>query len=98
MAVNDKTIDDIATLAALYLTEEEKKQAGKDMSEIVSFFDRIKTVDTEGVEPLYRIGRESGDEKAPLRSDEAVIFEEAGKIRSQAPVMKNGMYVTPRTI
>ncbi len=43
--MDKKTVGDIAVLAALSLTDEEKEQVWEDMSRMVSFFDRLKQAD-----------------------------------------------------
>jgi len=39
-------------LAALNLSEEEEKRIAKDLTDIINYFEILKEIDTENVEPL----------------------------------------------
>ena len=52
MNVDLETVDKIAHLARLELTDMEKKETMKDMNRILDFMDKLNEVDTSAVEPL----------------------------------------------
>ncbi len=101
--MDKKTVGDIAVLAALSLTDEEKEQAWEDMSRMVSFFDRLKQADVEGISgynsPEPAAGREDcGQDAESFRKDVSVDPAAAEEIRSLAPQMKDDMFIVPRTV
>jgi aspartyl-tRNA(Asn)/glutamyl-tRNA(Gln) amidotransferase subunit C len=52
MTIDKETVDKIAHLARLELTESEKQEMVADMGRILDFMDKLNEVDTTGVEPL----------------------------------------------
>lgn len=52
MEVNDLLVDKLAGLSRLRFNEEEKKEIRSDLQQMISFVEKLKEVDTEGVEPL----------------------------------------------
>jgi len=55
MDVNDLLIDNLAKLSHLSFSEQEKKEIKADLQEMISFIEKLKEVDTEGVEPLLHM-------------------------------------------
>ncbi len=66
MEINKDIINKLADLAKLDFTEEEKVHLEKDMSQIISFFEKMNEVNTDNVEPLIFMT----DEENILRADE----------------------------
>lgn len=52
MEINKEIIDKLADLAKLDFTEIEKINLQKDMSQIISFFEKMNEVNTDNIEPL----------------------------------------------
>ena len=52
MKIDRETVDKIAHLARLELTEEEKERSITELSEILSFMAKLNELDTTGIEPL----------------------------------------------
>jgi aspartyl-tRNA(Asn)/glutamyl-tRNA(Gln) amidotransferase subunit C len=52
MTIDKETVDKVAHLARLELTEDEKQVLMKDMGKILDFMDKLNEIDTSGVEPL----------------------------------------------
>jgi len=50
--MNKETVDKIAHLARLEVTDAECEELIKDMENILGFMDKLNEVDTTGVEPL----------------------------------------------
>jgi aspartyl-tRNA(Asn)/glutamyl-tRNA(Gln) amidotransferase subunit C len=65
MEINNEIIDKLADLAKLDFTETEKVALQKDMSQIISFFEKMNEVNTENVEPLIFMN----DHENVLRND-----------------------------
>mgnify|MGYP002657635070 FL=1 len=52
MTITDETIEYVGILAKLELSEEEKEQAKKDMSDMLAYVGKLNELDTDGVEPM----------------------------------------------
>lgn len=52
MKITDDLLDKIAYLARLEIKTEEREKLKMDMNAILEWVDKLKEVDTEGVEPL----------------------------------------------
>jgi aspartyl-tRNA(Asn)/glutamyl-tRNA(Gln) amidotransferase subunit C len=52
MIIDKETVEKVAHLARLELSEEEKDKMIADMSKILSFMDKLNEINTTGVEPL----------------------------------------------
>ncbi|PIS11633.1 MAG: Asp-tRNA(Asn)/Glu-tRNA(Gln) amidotransferase subunit GatC [Bdellovibrio sp. CG10_big_fil_rev_8_21_14_0_10_47_8] len=50
--IDQKTVQHIATLARLYVTESEAQEYSRQLSKILGYFEQISQVNTQGVEPL----------------------------------------------
>ena len=68
MKIDRETVDKIAHLARLELTEEEKERSITELSEILSFMAKLNELDTTGVEPLIYMN----DAVNVLRADEVI--------------------------
>ena len=55
MEVNDLLIDNLAKLSHLIFSEQEKKEIRADLQEMISFIEKLKEVNTDGVEPLLHM-------------------------------------------
>lgn len=55
MEVNDALIDNLAKLSHLSFTAEERKEIKADLQEMISFIEKLKEVNTEGVAPLLHM-------------------------------------------
>jgi len=55
MEVNDLLIDNLAKLSHLSFSEQEKKEIRADLQEMISFIEKLKEVNTDGVVPLLHM-------------------------------------------
>ena len=55
MEVNDLLIDNLAKLSHLSFSEQEKKEIRADLQEMISFIEKLKEVNTDGVAPLQHM-------------------------------------------
>jgi len=58
MNIDSATVDNIANLARLELTGDEKQDMIQDMNKILGFMAKLNEVDTDGVEPLVYMSDE----------------------------------------
>jgi aspartyl-tRNA(Asn)/glutamyl-tRNA(Gln) amidotransferase subunit C len=94
VTVDKALVDKLAFLAKLDFTEEEKAAFIKDFTRILEFVDKLKEIDTTGVEPLQYIT----DEVNVLRDDvqkPTITKEEALK---NAPVKDSDYFKVPKVI
>ena len=58
MKIDKSTVERLAKLSKLEFSEQEKIEMVKDFKKMVGFVDKLKEVDTEGVEPLIYINED----------------------------------------
>lgn len=91
--VTVETVDHVAKLARLSLTEQERVTFARQLDQVLSYAESIQALDTEGVEPMsHPQGAESfrDDERTPSLAREEVL---AG-----APDAADGFFRVPRII
>ncbi|MCS6823613.1 MAG: Asp-tRNA(Asn)/Glu-tRNA(Gln) amidotransferase subunit GatC [Cytophagaceae bacterium] len=59
MKIDKKTVENIAHLARLEFTEEEKLELTDSLSKILDWVDKLSEINTEGVEPLIHMSEET---------------------------------------
>ncbi|MDZ4714265.1 MAG: Asp-tRNA(Asn)/Glu-tRNA(Gln) amidotransferase subunit GatC [Cytophagales bacterium] len=94
MEIDRSTLDKIAHLARLQFNEQEAVRMVKDMTEIVSWVEQLKTVDTEGVAPLTSMSHEIN----ALREDTAKPLWPNPDALSQAPSTKDAYFRVPNVL
>ncbi len=86
MQVDDALIDKLAKLAMLQFDDEERAEIKSDLEKMIGFVDKLKELDTTGVEPLLHmsnntdilredipgkmINREEALQNAPLHDEQ----------------------------
>ena len=94
------TVDEVryvADLANLKLTEEEVRKFQADLDEILIHVDRLKEIDTSGVEPMAQVLYEAG-ETATLRPDRERPGLGSRLALANAPVSGSGYFKVPEVI
>lgn len=92
--ITDETIEYVSILAKLELSEEEKKQAKKDMEEMLKFIDMLNELDTEGVEPMSHVFPINN----VFREDIVINGNDRDNIIANAPAKKDGSFKVPKTV
>lgn len=92
--IDKKTIEHIATLARLYITDQEAQQYGEQLSKVLSHFEQISKVKTEGIEPLVT----PTDMKAFWREDIAKVETSAEEIVANAPQRTGNLFTVPPVV
>lgn len=87
-----ETVEHVAKLARLALTEDEKKLYLEQLSKIIDYFDELKAVNTEGVEPMAH----ALNIVNVLRED--VVKTPPGRdlLLKNAPDQENGYFKVPK--
>ncbi|MDR2776442.1 MAG: Asp-tRNA(Asn)/Glu-tRNA(Gln) amidotransferase subunit GatC [Puniceicoccales bacterium] len=87
-------IENIAMLARIHLTNQERQGLAKSLDEILGYFDKLRMVNVEGVEPsahvfqLYNI----------LRGDEVGTSFDAKTALQNAPKQRNNQVIVPKVV
>lgn len=58
MQVNDALIDKLSKLSMLQFNDEEREEIKADLEKMIGFVDKLKELDTSGVEPLLHMSNE----------------------------------------
>ena len=58
MIIDDDTLDKIAKLASIKIDDDEREKIKHDMTAILSWVEKLKEIDTSGVEPITHMGSE----------------------------------------
>lgn len=94
MEVNDLLIGNLAKLSHLSFTDQEKKEIKADLQQMITFIEKLKEVNTEGVTPLLHMS----DNVNILRDDivEGSVSREQG-LRN-APDTDGTFFKVPKVI
>ncbi|WP_448584637.1 Asp-tRNA(Asn)/Glu-tRNA(Gln) amidotransferase subunit GatC [Thermocrinis sp.] len=91
--LSKETIEKVAQLAKLKLTEEEKETLGRQLVDIIEFVNQLNQADTSQVE-----GFEYYSGATPLREDVPQTPLPREKALMNAPERENGFFVVPRIL
>ncbi|MCR5283209.1 MAG: Asp-tRNA(Asn)/Glu-tRNA(Gln) amidotransferase subunit GatC [Lachnospiraceae bacterium] len=94
VVVDDRVIKRVEILSELSLSGEERAQAAEDMQRMLTYFDKLSAVDTEGISPLAYPGTNVGK----LREDAVTNGDQKDEVLSNAPKTREDLFVVPRTI
>ena len=96
MALSAKDVRQAAKLSKLALTEQEEAASLAELNDIFAMIERMRAVDTEGVEPLMH----TTEEPCRLREDEPVSIsaQKRDACLALAPQVVNGMFVVPKVV
>ncbi len=92
MKIDIKVIEKLENLAMLEV--EDKEKMAKDLQEIVNFVEMLNELDTEGIEPSFRVL----DITTPLREDEPKRSDIIKDVLAHAPKAKDGYFIVPKII
>ncbi len=87
-------IDKLAHLARLELTPEEKTRYAGQLDSILGYFEQLKSVNVDGVEPSAH----AFEVFAELRDDIAGPTLDLESLRRNAPAWKDDCIVVPRVV
>ena len=94
MEITDKLVAYVAELAHLKLDDAQKRQAADDLARMIGYVDKLSELDTDGVElmshafPVTNVFRE--DEVRESMAREQVL--------ANAPAVKDGCFLVPKTV
>jgi len=94
MKITLETVDYVANLARLSLTEEQKQKMLDDLDKILVYVDKLNEIDTSGVAPTAHIL----PVKNVFREDETEPSYDRAVILANAPVQEDGCFKVPKIV
>jgi aspartyl-tRNA(Asn)/glutamyl-tRNA(Gln) amidotransferase subunit C len=94
MEIDAKMVEQLAHLARLRFDDAEKEAIRQDLQKMVAFVEKLKEVDTTGVEPLLHIG----DAANVLREDEVQGSVSREEALQNAPGADGEFFKVPKVI
>ncbi len=94
MAIDRSTIEGVAHLARLSISEDEVRQTTDKITAIMGLIDEMQAVNTDGVEPLAH----PLDAVQRLRADEVTETNQREQLQANAPATEDGLFLVPRVI
>jgi aspartyl-tRNA(Asn)/glutamyl-tRNA(Gln) amidotransferase subunit C len=91
--VTTETVERVAQLARLRLTEDERRTFARQLDEILAYAETLQALDTEGVPPMAHAG-----ETSALREDAETPGLPRGRALEDAPDAADGLFRVPRVI
>lgn len=91
--ISDETIEYVGILAKLELSDEEKEQAKKDMSDMLAYVGKLNELDTDGVEPMSH----TFDVHNVFREDVVTNGDNRDNMIRNAPDCSDDCYKVPKT-
>ncbi len=95
MSVDRTTVERVARLSRLQLSETEKDELTTQMARIVHFVEKINELDTSGIEPVPRDASSTNVERDDVPNETAVTRDE---LLALAPQSRDGSILVPRVI
>jgi aspartyl-tRNA(Asn)/glutamyl-tRNA(Gln) amidotransferase subunit C len=94
VSITTEQVEQVARLARLRLSEEEKALFAGQLSKILEYVEQLKAIGTEGVDHTA-----SGlDQPGPLREDEVAPSLGVEAATSNAPEAERGTFLVPKVI
>ena len=98
MALSLQDVNRIARLARLELGDEECSQMLNQINGFFESVERMRAVDTRGVEPLYTPLSALHDVTLRLRDDEVTEADRRQDNQRSAPAVEDGLFLVPKVI
>ena len=92
MKIDVKVIEKLENLSMVEVKDKEKM--AKELEEIVNFVEMLNELDTDGIEPSFRVL----DVTTPLREDEPKRSDVIKEVLANAPKAKDGYFIVPKII
>lgn len=92
--VDKKTVEHVAQLARIDISQNEKEYFGSQLSKILDFIDKLKDLNVDGVEPL----RNLYSDRNIFRLDEPEISPSREDILKNSPQLQDGCFKVPPVI
>ncbi|MFD1215358.1 MULTISPECIES: Asp-tRNA(Asn)/Glu-tRNA(Gln) amidotransferase subunit GatC [Microbulbifer] len=94
MAVDAQTVEKLAELARIAISEETIDEVSSRLGDVLQLVDQLQSVNTEGVEPMAH----PMDEIQVLRADRVTEPNRREEFLALAPQTEAGLYLVPKVI
>jgi len=94
MNIGKEQVEHVATLARLEISEAEQATFSRQLSDILSFFEQLKGIETTGVEPTATVLEQTN----VFRADEARPSLPVEQALANAPRPDDGYFGVPRIL
>jgi aspartyl-tRNA(Asn)/glutamyl-tRNA(Gln) amidotransferase subunit C len=94
MQVNDALIDKLSRLAMLEFNDAEKEEIKSDLEKMIGFVDKLKELDTTGIEPLLHMSPQVNS----LREDIPANMISHDEALQNAPLTDGKYFKVPKVI
>ncbi len=94
MEINRATLDKIAHLARLHFDEAEAEKMMADLTQIVTWVEKLREVNTQDVEPLASMSQEVNN----WREDDPQLTMTRDEALANAPQHDNRYFLVPKVI
>ncbi|WP_226645724.1 Asp-tRNA(Asn)/Glu-tRNA(Gln) amidotransferase subunit GatC [Microbulbifer variabilis] len=94
MAVDTQTVEKLAELARIAISEETIEEVSDRLGDILQLVDQLQAVNTDGVAPMSH----PLDEVQTLRSDAITETDQRQSFLNLAPQSEEGLYLVPKVI
>ena len=94
MSITSADIDKIANLAKLDLSEAEREKFASQLSDIISYVEKLNQLDTKDVEPLAHVN----DLMNVYREDESRPSMDKEDVFKNSPQNDNEFFLVPKVI
>lgn len=94
MSLSQAEVKKVANLARLYLTEEEEKAFAPQLSAILDYFEQLKELDTDDVEPTTR----AIDVSNVTREDVQSTYQDRESLLDCAPERNGDFFQVPKIL
>lgn len=98
MALTPQDVGRIAHLARLALSEAEQARMLEQLNGFFDIVERMRAVDTTGVEPLYTPLSAVQDVSLRLREDVVTEADQREANQRSAPAVEDGLFLVPKVI
>ena len=94
MEITDKLVAYVAELAHIKLDDAQKRQAADDLARMIGYVDKLSELDTDGVEPMSHAFPVTN----VFREDEVRESMAREQVLANAPAVKDGCFLVPKTV
>lgn len=94
MKITEQTVQYVAALAKLSISEEEKQKVAIDLEHILEYMETMNGLDTEGVEAMSHVL----PIKNVFREDVVTNVDSREELLQNAPKKKDGSFSVPKTV
>ena len=94
MQVDAATVQRIARLARIKVTDAEAKGLEKELSGILEWVNQLDEVDTKGIEPMTRVVAQDMKQRVDVVTDGEI----ASVVTANAPLSEDGFFVVPKVV